>query len=65
MEGQIHALDRVQKKAEKFANLTNESNWKTLEQGREISARIVLLTERTAESGLGRLWMTDWKGHTV
>jgi len=25
-EGQIHALDRVQKKAAKFANHTNESN---------------------------------------
>jgi len=26
-EGQINALDRVQKKLAKFANLTNESNW--------------------------------------
>jgi len=26
-EGQINALDRVQKKPAEFANLTNESNW--------------------------------------
>jgi hypothetical protein len=26
-EGQINALDRLQKKEAKFANLTNESNW--------------------------------------
>jgi len=31
-EGQIHALDRVQKKAVKFAHHTNESNWETLLQ---------------------------------
>jgi hypothetical protein len=28
-EGQIHALDRVQKKAAKFAHHTNSSNWET------------------------------------
>ena len=27
MEGQINALDRVQKKAAEFANLTNNSVW--------------------------------------
>jgi hypothetical protein len=36
-EGQIHALDRVQKKADKFAHLTNESNWETLSHRRKIS----------------------------
>ena len=30
--GHIHALDRVQKKAAKSAQLTNESNWETLSQ---------------------------------
>ena len=36
-EGQIHALDRVQKKAAKSAYHTNESNWETLSQRRKIS----------------------------
>ena len=36
-EGQIHALDRVQKKAAKFAYHTNESNWETMSHRREIS----------------------------
>ena len=37
-EGQIHALDRVQKKrGAKFAYHTNESNWETLSQRRMIS----------------------------
>ena len=36
-EGQIHALDRVQKKAAKFAHRTNESNWETMSQCRKIS----------------------------
>jgi hypothetical protein len=30
-EGQINALDRVQKKAAKFAHHRNDSNWVTLE----------------------------------
>jgi hypothetical protein len=34
--GQINALARVQKKAAKFADLTNESNWKTLAQRRNV-----------------------------
>lgn len=36
MKGQINALDRVQKKADKFANHTNDSGWKTLTQRRKI-----------------------------
>ena len=35
-KGQIQALDRVQKKAAKFAYNTNESNWETLTQRRKI-----------------------------
>jgi hypothetical protein len=35
-EGQIHALDRVQKKAAKFAYRRNESNWETLSQRRKL-----------------------------
>jgi hypothetical protein len=37
-EGQIHALDRVQKKAAKFAYHMNDSNWETLSQRRKISS---------------------------
>ena len=36
-EGQIHALDRMQKKAAKFAYHMNESNWETLLQRRKLS----------------------------
>jgi len=36
-EGQINALDRVQKKAAKFANHTKYSVWKTLAQRRQIA----------------------------
>jgi hypothetical protein len=36
-KGQIHALDRAQKKAAKFAYHMNESNWETLSQRRKIS----------------------------
>jgi len=36
-EGQIHALDRVQKKAAKFAYHMSESNWEILSQRRKIS----------------------------
>jgi hypothetical protein len=36
-EGQIHALDMVQKKADKFAYRMSESNWETLAQRRKIA----------------------------
>jgi len=36
-EGQIFALDRVQKKAAKFAHHTNSSNWETLVSRRKLS----------------------------
>ena len=35
-DGQINALDRMQKKAAKFANLTNDSVWENLVQRRKI-----------------------------
>jgi len=41
-EGQIHALNRVQNKAAKFAHHTNESNWETLSQRTKISRICVL-----------------------
>jgi len=36
-EGQINALDRVQKKAAKFVNHTKDSAWETLAQRRQIA----------------------------
>jgi hypothetical protein len=42
MKGQINALDRVQKNADKFANHTNYSGWETLAQRRKM-ARICSL----------------------
>jgi hypothetical protein len=36
-EGQINSLDWVRKKAEKFTNLTNDSNWEMLAQRRKIA----------------------------
>ena len=36
-EGQINVLEWVQKKADKFANLTNDLNWETLAQHRKIA----------------------------
>jgi len=38
-EGQVSALNQVQKRAAKFANNTNESGWETLAQ-RRLTARI-------------------------
>jgi len=37
MEGQISAIDRVQKKAAKFAHHTNSPNWETLASRRKLS----------------------------
>jgi hypothetical protein len=47
--GQIYALDRVQKKAAKFAYHTNELNWKTLSQRRMISRLCALFKAYTGE----------------
>ena len=41
-KGQINALERVQKQAAKFANLTNDWNWETLAQGRKIPCTCAL-----------------------
>ena len=48
-EEQIDELDRVQKKAAKFAHLTNESNWETLSQRREVSRKCALFKAYTGE----------------
>ena len=50
-EEQIHALDRVQKKAAKFAHNTNESKWETLSQRRKISRSLQCVLWRTGVEG--------------
>jgi hypothetical protein len=42
-EGQINALDHVQRKAAKFANLTHASDWDTLAQRRTVTRLCTLL----------------------
>jgi hypothetical protein len=48
-EGQIYALDRVQKKAAKFAYHMSESNWETLSQRRKISCICALFKAYSGE----------------
>jgi hypothetical protein len=48
-DGQINALDRVQKKAAKFANHTNDSGWETLAQRRKIVRICALFKANTGE----------------
>jgi len=49
MEGQINALDRVRKKATKFANHTKDSLWETLAQRRKVARICSLFKERCGE----------------
>jgi hypothetical protein len=48
-EGQINALDRVQRKAAKFANLTNASDWDTLAHRRTVARLCALLKAYNGE----------------
>jgi hypothetical protein len=48
-EGQINASDRVQKKAAKFANLTNASDWDTLAHRRTVARICALLKAYNGE----------------
>jgi len=48
-EGQISALDRVQKKAAKFAHYTNSPNWKTLALRRKVSRKCALFKAYSGE----------------
>jgi len=50
-EGQINALDHVQKKSAKFANYMNDSVWETLAQRRKMA----LCSKLTPENGRGNL----------
>jgi len=59
-EGQINALDRVKKKAAKFTNHTNDSDWETLAQHGTIARLCALFKaysgERAWKCILDRLW---------
>jgi hypothetical protein len=48
-EGQINALDRVQRKAAKFANLTNASDWDTLAHRGTVARLCTLLKAYNGE----------------
>ena len=48
-EGQISALDRVQKKAAKFAHHTNSLNWETLASRRKLSCICALFKAYSGE----------------
>jgi len=48
-EGQISALDRVQKKAAKFAHSTNSPNWETLASRRKLSRMFALFKAYSGE----------------
>ena len=48
-DGQINASDRVQKKAAKYANHTNDLAWETLSQARKIAHICALLEAYTGE----------------
>ena len=48
-EGQISALDRVQKKAAKFAHHTNIPNWETLASRRKLSRICTLFKAYSGE----------------
>jgi len=48
-EGQINALGRVQKNVAKFANVTNDSTWKTVSQHRKIARICAVFKAYTGE----------------
>jgi hypothetical protein len=51
-EGQVSALNRVQKRADKFGNNTNETGWETLPQRRMIVRICALFKAYTEGAGL-------------
>ena len=50
-EGQIHELDRVQRKATKFAHHTNNLTWETLASRRKIACIGALYKAYCGEQG--------------
>jgi len=66
-EGQINASDRVHKKAAKFANLTNESNWEKLVQRKKIARICAICKAHSGETAIGdtlqRPYYLSWVDH--
>jgi len=69
-EGQINALDRVQKKAAQFTNHTKDSDWETLAQHRTIACLCALFKVYTGERAwkaihdrLRRPYYLSWVHH--
>jgi len=69
-EGPINALDRVHKKAAKFADLTNESNWEKLAQRKTIACICALYKAQSGEPAwkatgdrLQRPYYLSWLDH--
>ena len=63
-EGQISALDRVQKKAAKFAHHTNIPNWKLWRRVESYHA-YMLSSKCTLGNARGSLLVTDYNSHTI
>jgi len=63
-ESQISSLDRVQKKAAKFAHYTNSPNWEILASRRKLS-RLLPSSKRTLGNARGSLLLTDYNGHII
>ena len=63
-EGQIGALDRVQKKAAKFAHYMNSPNCKFWRRVESYHA-YVPSSKRTLGNPRGSLTLTDYNGHTI
>jgi hypothetical protein len=63
-ERKIIVLDRVQKKAAKFAELTNNLKWETLAQHRKITLICALYKAYSREPAWKAI-VADYKGHTI
>ena len=55
-DGQMNALDRVQKIAAKFANHTKDSGWETLAERRNIARICALFKAYTGERACKSVW---------
>jgi hypothetical protein len=63
-EGQINALDRVQKKAAQFTNHTKDSDWETLVQRRTITRLCAVLKAYCGERD-SKATLTDCEGIAI
>ena len=63
-EGQIKALDRVQKRAAQNSNRAKDSDWETLAQRRTM-ARLCAILKRILGNGLGKLNVAGCEGLTI